>query len=254
MISRVRAVTVRAGRVAVTAVVLVLAAPAAPALAEQTPGVGECFDLDPGMFSSASGGPGRWPAVDAVPCSQPHTYEITGLGLLPDDVDGVEAARSACTDLAVWSAVGVNRAVAGIVTDPLRVESRAFLVGTRPQAWVCGAVAVEYRGRAGATPVPLESTVEGLTRRDARALRHCAEASDGRSALAPAVTTACTTRPRWQERTWVLWSALFDDNPGRAVLRARAAELCGARAVASVPRAEEWIAGLPITRCHTKYP
>jgi hypothetical protein len=238
----------------VTAAVLVLAVPAAPALADQTPGVGECYDLDPGAFGSAAGGPGRWPDAEPVPCSQPHTFEITGLGLLPEDADGAEAARSACTDLAVWSAVGVNRAVAGIVTDPLRVESRAFLVGTRPQAWVCGAVAVEYRGRAGAVPIPLESTVEGLSRRDARALRHCAEASGGRSALAPAVTTACTTRPRWQERTWVLWSALFDDNPGRAVLRARAAELCGQRAVASVPRAEEWISGLPLTRCHTKYP
>ena len=254
MIGPVRRMSRRAGWAVVLAAAVGVAAPAAPAVAEQAPEVGECYDLPVAAFGADAGEPGRWPMLEPVPCTQSHTFEVTGLGLLPDEADGGAAARSACTDLAVWSAVGVNRAVAGLVTDPLRIESRAFLTGTRPQAWVCGAVAVEYRGRAGASPVALQSTVEGLPRRDARALRHCAVAADGRSAFAPPVTTACNARPRWQERTWVLWSALFDDNPGRAVLRARAAELCGPRAVATLPRAVEWNSGLPLTRCRTLYP
>ena len=51
-----------------------------------------------------------------------------------------------------------------------------------------------------------------------------------------------------------MWTAFYDDDPGRAELRARAAQLCGPRAVPSLPSAADWDEGLPITRCHLKYP
>ena len=60
--------------------------------------------------------------------------------------------------------------------------------------------------------------------------------------------------PPWQERTWVLWTAFYDEYPGRSRLLTRAAELCGPGARFSVPSAAAWEEGLPMTRCHRKYP
>ena len=131
------------------------------------------------------------------------------------------------------------------------IEPRAFFA--RPEHFVCGAVAVAYQGRAPATLVPLATSIERLRARDRSSLRHCADAADGRSALAPAVTVPCSSRPRWQTTSWILWSALYDDNPGRATLRARAAQLCGVGATFSLPAAASWREGFPRTWCYRKY-
>lgn len=228
-----------------------LPATIAPAAAsERTPQVGDCYDLSDVVLQEG----GWWPDVDPVSCSAPHTYEVTQVGLLPQDVDAFAFAADQCSALAVWAAVGVNQPVAGVVTDPLRIEPRSFGVRRQPASWVCGAVAVDLNGRAAPTAVRLDSSVEGLTRRAAAGLRHCSSAAGDRRALAPPVTVACSTRPRWQARTWIVWTAFYDDDPGRAELRARAAQLCGPRAVPSLPSPADWDEGLPITRCHVKYP
>ena len=225
--------------------------PAVPAAAsDRAPQVGDCFDLSDSVLQEG----GWWPDVEPVPCTTPHTYEVTQVGLLPQDVDAFAFARDQCSALAVWTAVGVNQPVAGIVTDPVRIEPRSFGVRRQPAAWVCGAVAVDFNGRSAPTAVQLDSPVEGLARRSTAGLRHCSSAADGRRALAPPITVTCSTRPRWQARTWIVWTAFYDDDPGRAELRARAAQLCGARAVASLPNPADWDEGLPITRCHLKYP
>lgn len=244
----------RSGPLLVAALVVGLAlplVPAAPAAADgRSPQVGDCFDLPDAVLDEG----GWWPDVDPVPCTAPHTYEVTQVGLLPQDVDAFAFARDRCSALAVWAAVGVNQPVAGLVADPLRIEPRSFGVRQQPAGWVCGAVAVDYNGRAAPTAVRLDSRVEGLSRRSAVALRHCASADGDRRALAPPVTVPCSTRPRWQDRTWIVWTAFYDDDPGRAELRARAARLCGPRAVVSLPSPADWVEGVPITRCHVKYP
>lgn len=244
----------RSGRLLIAALALGLALPVVPAqpsaATDRVPLVGDCFDLSDAVLEEG----GWWPDVEPVPCSEPHTFEVTTVGLLPEDVDAFAFARDQCSALAVWAAVGVNQPVAGIVTDPLRIEPRSFGLRRQPAGWVCGAVAVDYNGRAAQTAVRLDSPLEGLGRRSTVGLRHCASAADDRRALAPPVTVACATRPRWQERTWIVWTAFYDDDPGRAELRARAAQLCGPRAVVSLPSAADWVEGVPITRCHLKYP
>ena len=244
----------RCGPLLVAALAAGLALPAVtatPAAAtDRAPQVGDCFDVPDAVLEEG----GWWPDIDPVPCSEPHTYEVTQVGLLPQDVDAFAFARDQCSALAVWAAVGVNQPLAGMVADPLRIEPRSFGVRRQPASWVCGAVAVDYNGRGARTAVRLDSPVEGLTRRASAGLRHCSSAADDRRALAPPVTVPCSTRPRWQERTWIVWTAFYDDDPGRAELRARAAVLCGPRAVVSLPSRADWVEGLPVTRCHLKYP
>ena len=58
------------------------------------------------------------------------------------DVNAFEFAAEQCGALDVWNAVGVNRPVAGLVDDPLRIEPRAYAVRQSPPSYVCGAVAV----------------------------------------------------------------------------------------------------------------
>ena len=145
-------------------------------------------------------------------------------------------------------------AVAGIVEDPLRIEPRAYAVRQSAPSYVCGAVAVSLDGRRPPSAVSLTSSIERLGRRERAALRYCSSAADGRSAMVPAVTVPCSTRPRWQATSWVMWTAYYDDNPGRAVLRERAGELCGPGTVVSVPTAASWEDGLPRSWCYRKYP
>lgn len=224
-----------------------VATAASRTLPTSLPVVGECYAL-----SDAEAAGDYWTEDDPVACSQPHTYEITEAALLPMDVDAIAFARERCGSLDVWTALGVNSSSAGIIENPIRIEPRAF--SARPDHFVCGAVAVDYQGASPATLVPLTSSIERLRSRSKASLRHCADASDGRSALAPAVTVPCSSRPRWQATSWILWSALYDDNPGRAALRARATQLCGAGAVFSLPGAASWSAGMPRTWCYRKYP
>jgi hypothetical protein len=237
------------------------AAPTSHRASNAVPAVGECFDLSDERIAvgtlagaTAAGADGYWAQADAVPCSAPHTFEVTEADLLPMDVNAFAFAAEQCGALDVWNAVGVNRPVAGIVESPLRIEPRAYAVRQSPPSYLCGAVAVSLDGRRPPSAVTLTSAIERLSRRERAALRYCSSAADGRSALAPAVTVPCSTRPRWQVRSWVMWTAFYDDYPGRAELRARASTLCGPDAVVSLPTAASWTDGLPRTWCYRQYP
>lgn len=237
------------------------AVPTPHSAAAARPAVGECYDLSDARIeagtlegATAAGADGYWVEADPVPCTAPHTFEVTEAGQLPMDVNAFEFAADQCGALDVWNAVGVNRPVAGIVTDPLRIEARAYAVRQSPAGYVCGAVAVSLNGRSRPSAVPLTSPIERLGRRARAALRYCSSAEDDRRALAPAVTVPCSTRPRWQVVSWVMWTAFYDDYPGRTALRDRAGELCGAGTVVSVPTASSWDEGMPRTWCYRKYP
>lgn len=260
----------RAGVVLLAAIVIPSGVPLAPPAsaapgghlaAPSAPAVGECYDLSDARIeagtlagATAAGADGYWLDADPVPCSRPHTFEVTESARLPMDVDAFEFAAEHCGALDVWNAVGVNRPVAGIVKDPLRIEPRAYAVRQSVPIYVCGAVAMSFNGRRPPSAVTLTSAIERLSRRERAALRYCSSASGGRSALVPAVTVPCSTQPRWQARSWVMWTAFYDDFPGRAELRDRADSLCGAGSVHSVPTAASWQDGLPRSWCHRKYP
>lgn len=256
----------RAGVVLLVAVAIpsgaMLAGPvSAQPASRQTPAVGECFDLSDARIevgtlagAKAAGTDGYWAQADPVPCTEPHTFEVTEAGRLPMDVDPFAFAAEQCGALGVWNAVGVNRPVAGIVENPLRIEPRAYAVRQSPPGYVCGAVAVSLDGRRPPSAVVLTSSIERLSRRERAALRYCSSAADGRSAVVPAVTVPCSSRPRWQVRSWVMWTAFYDDFPGRAELRRRAGDLCGADVVVALPTAASWEEGLPRTWCHRNIP
>lgn len=231
--------------------------PAVPA----TPSVGECYALSDARIeagtlagATAAGVDGYWADADPVPCNEPHTFEVTESARLPMDVNAFEFAAAQCGALDVWNALGVNRPVAGIVADPLRIEPRGYAVRQSPPSYVCGAVAVSLEGRRPPSAVTLTSSIERLDRRERASLRYCSSAEDGRRALAPALTVPCSSRPRWQVRAWIMWTAFYDDFPGRAELRERATALCGDGTVVSVPSATSWEDGMPRSWCHRKYP
>jgi hypothetical protein len=192
---------------------------------------------------------GAWADALRVPCTRPHTFEVTEVGPIPADADAFEFAAEQCTALGVWTSAGVNRTRAGIVRAPLRVEPRAFAVRSATPSYACGAVAVglDEPGAARAF-VSLSSRLRDLSTLQRAALRYCtvgAREPDPR-------TVDCATRPRWQVEQWVLWTAFFDTYPGRSVLRARAAALCGPGASPTVPRAVDWATGMPLTWCFGK--
>ncbi len=224
----------------------VLPAVASPgALRAQDPVVGECYDLTDEQMAAE-----YWVDTEPVLCTTPHTFEVTETGLVPMDVNAIDFAKDRCGLLDVWTAVGVNSSKAGVIEDPIRVESRSFYV--RPDHYLCGAVAVEYNGADAATVVTVRTSFERLRLRATRALRHCSTAEDGRRALAPPITVPCSSRPRWQVSAWILWSALYDEYPGRRALKRRAAQLCGPGQVTSVPSAASWQGGMPRTWCYRK--
>jgi hypothetical protein len=240
--------------VAVIPSVLLLGTPGAAASPGIRPAaapiVGECHDVDDALLQEG----GYWVDSIAVPCTEPHTFEVTETGAVPQDVNAFEFAQRQCGSLDVWTAVGVNRSTAGIVTDPVRVEPRSFAVRQASPSYVCGAVAVSFNGRQPPTAVRLTSSIERLRPRARAALQHCSSAANDRSAFAPAITVPCSTRPRWQVASWIIWSALYDDYPGRAALRERAADECGPGAVFVVPTAMSWEKGAARTWCYVKYP
>ena len=190
-----------------------------------------------------------WPATEAVPCTDRHTVEVTEVGVIPAGANPEEFADEQCGALDVWTAVGVNVPVAGIVRDPVRIAPAAFVVRGAPVRYACAAAAVAYDGDPVPTVVPLRAPLDRLGPRARAALRVCVVDGDARPDPAALVTTRCSTRPRWQATTWVLWTAFYDRYPGRVELRQRARDLCGARAVATLPTAAEWGAGPPFTWC-----
>lgn len=218
----------------------------APAVAVPSgvPVVGECYDLSDAELQAVD----WWSEPAPVACTEPHTVQITEVGLLPADVNAFDFAADQCGALEVWTEVGVNVPEAGIVEAPLRVLPWSTAVRQTPASFACGAVVASLNGAEPWTAVPVSSSIERLSARDRAALRYCADAS--RPARAPQVTVPCTTRPRWEVTRWVLWTAFVDAYPGRAALRARAARLCGPGQVASLPSAASWDEGLPRTWCY----
>lgn len=237
-------------RIAAGAAVAVVAGLLWAPAAQAAPTVGECYALS---AEQARAG-GWWPDASAVPCTQAHTFQVTEVGLIPADVDSLAFAADQCGSLDVWARLGVNPTVAGVVRHPVRIEARSFGLREMPPTYVCGAVLVGLNGRGSPTVVPLDAPVERLGRRSLAALRYCTSAQDDRGARAPMVSVPCSTRPRWEVSSWVVWTAFFDENPGRAALRARAEELCGAEAVFTLPSPGEWKDGLPRTWCFVKVP
>lgn len=233
-------------------VVVVLATGALPSVAAPlaVPVVGECYDLTDDQVAEG----GYWSGAAAVPCTEPHTFEVTETGPVPMDVNAFDFATDRCGHLDVWTALRINGSKAGIIDDPLRVEARSFTSRPAPTTYVCGAVVAQYNGRNPVTVVSIATPLDRLRPRARASLRHCSSAADDRPATAAPVTVDCTDRPRWQVRSWVLWSVLYDDFPGRTELRRHARELCGDVDEFSVPTAREWRSGLPRTWCYDLYP
>jgi hypothetical protein len=227
-----------------------LAPTAAGAAPAAVPQVGECYDLSDELLQAG----GWWGDVEPVPCSQEHTFEVTDMAVLPADVNAFDFAARQCGSLDVWAAIGLNVPAAGVVDDPLRIEARSFGVRQPPASYVCGAVAVTLNGTEPPTAVRVSAPFDRLSRRMQTALRHCSSAADGRRAQAPAITVPCTSRPRWQVESWVMWTAFYDDYPGRPALKRRASDLCGADAVATLPLGSAWEDGPPLTWCYQYYP
>lgn len=239
--------------IVIPSVVLVASAGAvaSPLVPESAvPIVGECYEVDDALLQEG----GYWLDAAPVPCTQPHTLEVTETGPVPQDVNAFEFAERQCGPLDVWTAVGVNGSTAGIVEDPVRIEPRSFAVRQPDPSYACGAVAVSFNGRQPPTAVRLTSAIERLRPRERATLRHCSSAANDRSAFAPAITVPCSTRPRWQVASWIIWSALYDDYPGRAALRERAGAECGPGADFAVPTALAWSNGSARTWCYVKYP
>lgn len=222
------------------------AATAAPATG--VPIVGECLDLPVESLVDRGG----WLEPVAVPCTQEHTFEVTRVGALPpltEADDPTDLAAEECGALGVWNEVGVNRPRAGVVEDPLRIEARSFAVLGPQPAFVCGAVAVEWSRVGELVVLPLTTAIEDLTTEEREALRYCSRARGVRRPWTVPTTVSCSTEPRWEETAWVLWTAFYDDDPGRARLRARARAICGEGARISLPTSRDWAVALPWTRC-----
>lgn len=236
------------GRLVVVGAVLAALAPwgVSASAASAGPQVGECYLLDQDVLTER----GWWPDVSAVPCTERHTFEVTEVGPLPQDANAFDFARAQCGAPELWSALGVNLPLSGIVRSPLRVVPWSFAVRQAPGTYVCGGVALSYQGVADPIAIPLTTSIKDLSRRERSALRHCSDASNGRGALRPPVTVRCASRPSWLVTSWVIWKAFYDEYPGRVELRKRAKDLCGTDRVASLPSRADWDAGLPMTSCY----
>lgn len=224
---------------------------AAAAPTAVVPSVGECLDLPAESLADRAG----WLDPVPVPCTEPHTFEVTRVGLLPaigDSEDPTEVAARQCGALGVWNEVGVNRPMAGVVRNPLRVEARSFAIREPEPRFVCGAVAVEWVRGGEVVVLPLTSSIEELSIEQREALRYCSRARGIKRPWTNPTTVSCSTQPRWEATAWVLWTAFYDEDPGRARLRTRAKDICGEAARVSLPRARDWTSGLPWTRCYER--
>jgi hypothetical protein len=241
-------------RAVICALAAVLAVPAAltPAVAEAAPvpAVGECF-----LISDAQSLASGWPGTTAVPCASRHSVEVTRSGRLPADANAVTFAQQACDFPSVYSDLGINQAVDAVVRRPIRIEALSFVVGgSVPASYVCAAGPAAFRGARGTVLSTMSSAIGDLTTGQAAALRFCNSAARGRDAFAPPITVPCTTRPRWQVTRWILWSDLYSQYPGDAVLASRARLLCGPRAVFSLPSSDRWATGSRRSFCYVKRP
>ena len=98
----------------VAASVLTGVAPVHAAPTAAAPSVGDCFDLSDTRLdmgtpagADAAGTSAYWPDVEAVPCSLPHTFQVTEPGVVPQDVNAVEFSAVSCVvSRAVSSALG----------------------------------------------------------------------------------------------------------------------------------------------------
>jgi len=204
--------------------------------------VGQCFNLSDEELAEV------WTEAEPVACSTSHTVQVTSVvGLAPAD-DPAEVARQECGPLGVWNELGVNRPVAGIVREPLRIEPRAFASRTPEPVLACAAAAVAWDARGVSTVVPVTRSLDGLAPRARESLRYCSSADARRPAL-PGPTVPCSQRPRWEVSSWIVGTAFFDDYPGRVTLREQARRLCGARERFVIPARADWEQGLPRTWC-----
>ena len=228
---------------------VVAAAPAASA-ANGTPGVGECFRVsDQQTFND------YWPDVAPVPCTGRHSLEIVIASPLPADVNAVTFAQEQCDYLNVWKAAGVNQAKKGIVNRPMRLEAFYFVVQPTgaPASYVCGIGPILQKGKKDAVLISTTNPVAGLTASQKAALQFCSSVVPGAPLSVPAVTVPCSRTPRWQVTRWIMWDDLYRSYPGEAVLRARAAALCGPGTVVSVPSPKAWPGGTHRSWCYKKH-
>lgn len=241
--SRATAVVAAAvlGMVAPGLAMTAVAVPALAAPAERFV-VGQCFDLSDEEIAEV------WTEAEPVACSSSHTVQVTSvLALAPAD-DPAEVARQECGPLGVWNELGVNRPVAGIIREPLRIEPRALASRTPEPVLACAAAAVSWDASGDSTVVPVTRPLDGLAPRARAGLRYCS-AVDARRPALPGPTVPCSQRPRWEVSSWIVGTAFFDDYPGRATLREQARRLCGARDRFVIPARADWEKGLPRTWC-----
>lgn len=219
-------------------------------IASGTPAVGQCLDIPVDDLQ----GSGFFAEPVVVDCARPHTFEVTRVEELAGSGDPFAYAAESCTLLGVWNEVGVNRPVAGVVREPLSVESRFFGVQGPTPTLVCGAVAVTT-GDAGRREVAvLTRPLAELSARSRADLRYCSPGARGRRTVDVSVATSCDTRPRWQVDALIVWTAFYDSYPGRTELRTRAQRVCGPQARAVLPSRAEWGAGPATTWCLSWYP
>jgi len=214
------------------------------------PAVGDCYQV-----TNQQTYDDYWAPSAAVPCAGPHSIQITKSSVLPADVNAVTFAQDHCEYAEVWTDAGVNQALEGIVARPLRLDAFYFVVREPgvTASYVCGIGAVEQRGSHDEVLVSMRGAVADLSAAAKARLQFCSKAVKGAPLAAKAITVPCTTTPRWQVTRWIMWDDLYAAYPGEGVLRARAARLCGSRAVASVPSAEAWPGGTHRSWCYVKH-
>ena len=243
---------VRGALVAATLAAGVLVVAPAAGDEDVTPGtlaVGQCLDLpaedlqDSGFFAD--------PIV--VDCTRPHTFEVTRVEALATSGDPFAYAASSCSLLGVWNEVGVNRPVAGVVREPLSVESRYFGVPGSTPTLVCGAVAVTVGDAGGREVAVLTRPMADLSARSRADLRYCTPGASGRRPFDVSVATSCDRRPRWQVDALIVWTAFYDAYPGRSELRERAQRVCGPQARVLLPSRADWATAPATTWCLSRY-
>ena len=248
----------RVPAVAVTALgllVLTSPVPSSAVVLAAVPEVGACLDVPSAQLRES----GEVVEAEVVDCRQAHTFEVTRVipassATDPFTADAFAGVVQACGDLGVWNEVGVNRPVAGVVRSPLSIEPRVIgLAGAEP-VLVCGAVAVAAQAPGERAVVVVSRPFAELGPRARAQLRYCLPASPARVPLDTAAAVPCDQRPRWQVDSMIVWTAFYDDYPGRAVMRARAQQLCGSGGRALVPTRGEWEAGVRPTWCLRSYP
>lgn len=248
----------RVPAVAVTALgllVLTTPVPSSAVVAAAVPEVGACLDV-PSAQLRESGGVVEAAVVD---CRQAHTFEVTRVipaasATDPFTPDAFAGVAQSCGELGVWNEVGVNRPIAGVVRSPVSIEPRVIgLRGSEP-VLLCGAVAVAAQAPGERAVAVVSRPFADLGPRARAQLRYCLPSTPARAPLDTSAAVPCDQRPRWQVDSMIVWTAFYDDYPGRSAMRARAQQLCGSGGRALVPTRGEWEAGVRPTWCLRSYP